>query len=1352
MAITEIIKLSANTKGVEQGIKQASKLLADFSKKAYQALIGADTSDAEEKISAVTKMTEDIQDSNINVTATTQSAVRSLNDIDKKVRGLEDADINVDADTTQAVNAVDAVQRSVENLEDTNIRVDADTSGARSAIKNVVSEVETLPSSFTIDLDADESKAESGIGSVKAAIANIKDFTFNIGANVKDAISGIKNVKNELDDIKDVEINLDTSAASSNIDSLSSVASSKFTPALGAAGAAGAVALLAGGIVALADRGAELEQTFSVLQARTGKTDAELNQLKETAQNVFAQGVGESVNDAVNSIALAEQQLGEFLDPAQLESFIVKAGGIGKTFDKDITEVIANSRTAIINFNTDGETALNNISLALQKAGNAADDVLDTFNEYSPRAAEAGLSIEEFTSVLVSGVQAGARDTDKLADAISEANTFLSEGTSINAFDGIIKGATGAEKALATSIQNILIEAKKGNISTLEALTLSQQDIEQALKSGNISEAFNKELNIAIAGTPAEELGIEVFRRTFTAPLPVDEIKKQGQEAGKLIEESIAPKGFEGLKRQFSLILDDLGTSVFTALSPVIDTLGDLLQSLQPAFKSIGSLIQPILGLLTPLLSLLEPLIAVAQTFVTAILPPLQSIFKAVSSILEKSFVPILSSMLPVLTNLYTAMAPILSVVGTLIEYAADLINFALKPVVFYFELWGSVWNSVITFIQDAGQYIVDLSNKIYGYLITPIQKTNEFFRELWQVMEAVVDVIYDSLGTAFEFLGDVFSTVGGILYDLFIQPLVDLYDTVIKVGGAVLGFINDNILPLKEAFNDVYGVVEDVVNGIGGFLSSVGSFFSDVGDQQFEVPFNEGYVDEINQATVEVKSFGEQMGLTGAQVNLSNVASQVGFDGWKKNLKDTNTSGKELVPTLEDLTKKLALLAIAGKENTDQYKALYQEVVNQTRATNEYNDAVSKIKEQIKINLQFEAQAPLEAIDTASLNIFQGLDRQIKFDPIVPTIDAKESLDEYADYYADIQETTRNLALKFQQDVTENGIGEKRKQLDQELKDTQDALKNGEISYEEASKRELEIARQQAELEKEIQRDKWADIGALAGEALAGQFGILEEQSRTSLDKIYGDMQAYVDLFKDYGDGGFNSLIDSLDYLSMHSSEIFSNMAAQAGATFGKMVASGENALAALGKSILLTVIDNVEKIVLANIPAIFTTISAAIPPPFGQILAGTVIATGMGLLQVAKSKIGAWEGGEISAGYNKPAHPKDTVPLWTAPGEYIMPVDATKRNKGLLEYLRAGGSEEKYFIQKYGNKLKSQPVKTGTYDRQAISEFKTMNKRLANVEKKLDSATLVKGYYTHKTEVKQTIKQELKSESYRF
>jgi hypothetical protein len=287
---------------------------------------------------------------------------------------------------------------------------------------------------------------------------------------------------------------------------------------------------VADGFGAIIDGGRELVAAQGNLQAATGASGEEFEALKASAEDAFIGGVGGSLAEATKAIANAKASLQDALPNDQIGEFVKNAAALGTLYDKDVNEVVSKSAPFVRQFGLEGQEAFNLIAFAAKEGKTSQDDVLDTIAEYSGLLQEAGFSAEEFAAQIAVAGQEGLFTTDKIGDSIKEAQIRLKAGDTAKAIADI-QGSL--PKAMGATLKELEGLATSGQISIKEFLERSGGAIEEAFSAGDISEAMRSQLQVAIAGTPAEDLGAEAYARMFGAPIPKEEIAAKALQAGK---------------------------------------------------------------------------------------------------------------------------------------------------------------------------------------------------------------------------------------------------------------------------------------------------------------------------------------------------------------------------------------------------------------------------------------------------------------------------------------------------------------------------------------------------------------------------------------------------------------------------------------------------------------------------------------------------------------------------------------------------------------------------------------------------------------------------------------------------
>jgi phage-related minor tail protein len=209
-------------------------------------------------------------------------------------------------------------------------------------------------------------------------------------------------------------------------------ASSRIGTALkGVALAAGAAGLAAGAALVKGVTGAmEQEQVAGKLGAQLGATPELARQYGQIAGKLYAGAVTEDVESAAAAVraTMSSGLVPPGATTAQIEQIATRVHDLADTFELDLGQA-ANAAGQMIKTGLakDGAEAIDVMTRGLQVMGPRADDLGDTFNEYSTIFRQLGLSATQATGLLAQGMAAGARDTDVVADSLKEL-TLITQG------------------------------------------------------------------------------------------------------------------------------------------------------------------------------------------------------------------------------------------------------------------------------------------------------------------------------------------------------------------------------------------------------------------------------------------------------------------------------------------------------------------------------------------------------------------------------------------------------------------------------------------------------------------------------------------------------------------------------------------------------------------------------------------------------------------------------------------------------------------------------------------------------------------------------------------------------------
>jgi len=271
-------------------------------------------------------------------------------------------------------------------------------------------------------------------------------------------------------------------------------------------------ALAALGVEAIAEKAAEafseawneaLEQGQIVnkLKASLGASNAQAAQYGKIAGKLYSSGVSDSFEDAAEAIKNVAQ--GGLVPPGatnkQLQSIATKASDVANTFGLDFESVTnASSRLIATGLVKNTDQAFDLIATGYQQLGPKADDLLDTFNEYSVQFKKMGLSGQTALGLIDQGIKGGARDTDLVADAIKEFSIRAVDGsaTTIAGFKGLGLSAKGMAEQIG--------KGGKGAADGLQTVLDRLRKVPDPVKRAQLA--------TDLFGTQAEDLGSALFK------------------------------------------------------------------------------------------------------------------------------------------------------------------------------------------------------------------------------------------------------------------------------------------------------------------------------------------------------------------------------------------------------------------------------------------------------------------------------------------------------------------------------------------------------------------------------------------------------------------------------------------------------------------------------------------------------------------------------------------------------------------------------------------------------------------------------------------------------------------------
>ncbi|MFI6860191.1 phage tail tape measure protein [Streptomyces sp. NPDC050421] len=271
--------------------------------------------------------------------------------------------------------------------------------------------------------------------------------------------------------------------------------------AAGAGVAAGAV--LMQGIATALDQ----SRITGRLQAQLGATPAVAKRYGKIAGAMYAAGVTEDFQGAADAISVTMRAglLPTGATNSQIKSIATNISDLAGTFELDLGQA-ANAVGQIMKTGLapNAKTALDIITKGMQQMGPRADDIADTFNEYSVIFQRLGLNAQTATGLMSQGMKAGARDTDVVADALKEFTIEGVQGSAkiVSGFKNIglnsgqmvkmiAAGGPQATKALQMTLDKLrqMEDPVKRDAAATELFGTKSEDVQKALLALDPSKA-----------------------------------------------------------------------------------------------------------------------------------------------------------------------------------------------------------------------------------------------------------------------------------------------------------------------------------------------------------------------------------------------------------------------------------------------------------------------------------------------------------------------------------------------------------------------------------------------------------------------------------------------------------------------------------------------------------------------------------------------------------------------------------------------------------------------------------------------------------------------------------------------
>ncbi|MCR8947236.1 phage tail tape measure protein, partial [Streptomyces sp. OUCMDZ-4982] len=283
---------------------------------------------------------------------------------------------------------------------------------------------------------------------------------------------------------------------------------------------------------------------------------ADAKKAGEVAGKLWSSSVTESVEEGAEAVKLV---LGSGLvdskaSTQEIGKIATAVSDLATLFDQDVTMATKAAASMVkTGFAKDGTEAVDAMTWGFQKLGVKAEDLAETFNEYSPFMRNFGLDAKDALGMMSQGLEAGAWDTDKIGDSIKELYLRITGGSDS------VKDALTSIGLRGSNVMTAIADGGPGARKALDQILDALRKVpDETTKAQAVQELF---------GGPGEDLGAAIFSLNVdTAADRIGNFAGAAKKAGDSLRSDVGTR-FETFKRKSLMVIGDtLSTYVLPRL------------------------------------------------------------------------------------------------------------------------------------------------------------------------------------------------------------------------------------------------------------------------------------------------------------------------------------------------------------------------------------------------------------------------------------------------------------------------------------------------------------------------------------------------------------------------------------------------------------------------------------------------------------------------------------------------------------------------------------------------------------------------------------------------------------------
>lgn len=595
---------------------------------------------------------------------------------------------------------------------------------------------------------------------------------------------------------------------------------------------AGLAAMGTGAIAAtkyLTDLGGEWQTATNQVAAATGAAGAELENLRDVMENVYADNFGEDVADVADAVALVNRNMAN-LDQNGLTAATEGALALRDAFEYDVEESTRAAEAIRKNFGASAEDAFGLIAAGAQNGLDYSGELIDTINEYSSQFAKLGFDADGMFNILQAGADGTAWNLDKVGDAIKEFSIRAIDGsdTTVEAFTSL---GYNAEELMATFAAGGE-GANDAFFDVLDTLMAVDDQVERDA------------LGVALFGTQWEDLGVEAMEAMANA-------SQAAYDTGDALEQINQVKyndldsAIQGIGRQIEVALLPAADAMYQSLMSNMPEISAAIEEVSPVVAEIaedfadwaGGAISEGLPVLVdgikdfadwagkayekakPFLNFLwehkGTVLAIAAGL-RILGPAIGAVTTAMNAFkTAKTFKALLQS-----SGKITQITGAFQKFGSVLMGPLGVIIAIAAAIALLYKNWDTVKAWLVNFGNTVNQIWTNFSNMV-GNAITAIGQKfpllGAYLQGWWESIQAAVDNVKAIFQNIIDFISNVFSGNWSAAWQNIVNIFGNLFGMIVNLAKAPINGVISAINWVLSKINSISVTIPDWVPGVGG-------------------------------------------------------------------------------------------------------------------------------------------------------------------------------------------------------------------------------------------------------------------------------------------------------------------------------------------------------------------------------------------------------------------------------------------------------------------------------------------------------------------------------------------------------